>query len=122
MPFMNTSQARFIRHIFKLPVPFINIKLTTSLVGSKKYIRFPVIVHVPDSNTTAVIEIPVFENIEIFGICNCIVESNTCSVKKASFETTHPLLLEFRCFFLFTLTKKKKENKISGETKKLCGS
>jgi hypothetical protein len=64
------------RNIFKLKIPFVEVELVASLVGSKKNIRQPVIVEVADGNTAAIIKIPVIEHIETAVLREFVLEMN----------------------------------------------
>ena len=65
-----------ISDIFKFPITFIQKKFILSLIRDEKNIRLTIVIDVTDGYTTAIIKIPVFENVEIFLIHYSVIELN----------------------------------------------
>ena len=79
-PFVSVQDTGFFRHVFKLPVAFVQIKFVGPHVGCEEYIRKAVVIDVANGHAAAVIEIPVAEDVEISCVMNGVSEINSGSL------------------------------------------
>jgi hypothetical protein len=77
-PFGFVVKAGLFRDVFEMKITQVSEKLVGALVSGEEYLRQSVIVQISRRYPTAIVEIPVLENIEIAGLLEGVGEIDAC--------------------------------------------